>query len=220
MTDQPVAIFLVDDEPSVTDALAWMLDSVGIRAQAFNAPEQFLETFATVAGPCCIVLDLRMPGTSGLEVMEDVLARRSDVPITFLSAHGDIPTAVRTVKRGAFDFLQKPFEPQLFIDTVNRMMRMAANRFKMREAERLRQDRLSCLSPREAEVFSQLLDGKSSKEIGRHYDISPKTVDVHRTNIMHKLGVTSHRELIQQLRAPASGEAAESHSHIELNEGH
>lgn len=195
-------VYLLDDEPDVTRALSFMLASVGISARAFNRPDAFLAAFAHEDGAACFIVDLRMPGTGGIEVLEAVHARRPDVPVTFLSAHGDIAIAVRTMKLGAFDFLQKPFEPQAFLDTVNRMTRIAAERFAEREERRRADEKLACLSPRELEVMEQMVAGASSKEIGRVLGISPKTVDVHRTNVMRKLGIASNRELIRYARAP------------------
>lgn len=200
MMEHSVTIYLVDDEPSVTDSLTWMLRSVGIEALTYNSPIEFLKDLQNDRGPCCMVLDLRMPGMSGLEVMENVTKRRPDVPITFLSAHGDIPTAVRSVKLGAHDFLQKPFEPQLFIDTVNHMTRLALHRFKEIELKKVREERLKCLSARETELLEYLLTGSTSKDIARLYNISPKTVDVHRANIMRKLNISTYSELIRQFR--------------------
>ena len=196
-------VYLLDDEPDVTRALSFMLASVGISARSFNKPDEFLATFAHEDGAACFIVDLRMPGTGGIEVLEAVHARRPDVPVTFLSAHGDIAIAVRTMKLGAFDFLQKPFEPQAFLDTVNRMMRIAGERFAEREERRRTDEKLACLSPRELEVMEQMVTGASSKEIGRILGISPKTVDVHRTNVMRKLGIASNRELIRYARAPS-----------------
>ncbi len=198
-----VTVYLLDDEPDVTRALSFMLASVGIAARSFNAPEEFLDCFRREDGAACFILDLRMPGASGIEVLETVNALRPDVPVTFLSAHGDIAIAVRTMKLGAFDFLQKPFEPQAFLDTVNRMMRTAHQRFAAREEQRRAAEKLTALSPRELEVMEQMVTGASSKEIGRILGISPKTVDVHRTNVLRKLGVSSNRELIRYAREPA-----------------
>lgn len=196
-----VRIFLVDDEDDVTRGLSWLLESVGLQAQAFALAEPFLAALDAENLPACVVLDLRMPGLSGLEVMERLVQRRPDIPIVFLSAHGDIPSAVRAMKLGAFDFLQKPFNPQQFLDCIQRARRHALER----HGEWLRRcdydASLARLSAREREVLKQMLDGGSSKEIGRQLDISPKTVDVHRANILRKLEIGSARELSSRFRA-------------------
>lgn len=205
--ESEVRIFLVDDEPDVTRGLSWLLESVGLGAESFSEPHRFLETLAAHDGPACAVLDLRMPGLSGLDVMERLVKLRPDLPIVFLSAHGDVPTAVRAMKLGAFDFLQKPFNPQQFLECVQRARRQAVERYADWLKRRDYDSSLSRLSGREREVLELMLDGGSSKEIGRKLDISPKTVDVHRANILRKLEVSSARELTSRFRAALSGPA-------------
>jgi two-component system, LuxR family, response regulator FixJ len=197
---QDVRIYLVDDEPDVTRGLSWLLESVDLKAEAHHRADPFLSSLAQHAGPACAVLDLRMPGLSGIEVMERLVARRPDVPIIFLSAHGDVPSAVRAMKLGAFDFLQKPFNPQQFIECINRARQGAVERHAEWLKRRDYDESLARLSGREREVLELMLDGGSSKEIGRRLDISPKTVDVHRANILRKLGVANARELTSRFR--------------------
>lgn len=196
-----VRIFLVDDEPDVTRGLSWLLESVNLKAEAHQQAESFLLSLGAHDGPACAVLDLRMPGLSGIEVMERMVARRPDVPIIFLSAHGDVPSAVRAMKLGAFDFLQKPFNPQQFLECINRASQGAVERHAEWLKRRDYDDSLARLSGREREVLELMLDGGSSKEIGRKLDISPKTVDVHRANILRKLEVANARELTSRFRA-------------------
>ncbi|HKY90481.1 MAG TPA: response regulator, partial [Nevskiaceae bacterium] len=180
--------------------LAWLLDSVAVPNRPFNDTQAFLAALDGFEDPACVVLDLRMPGASGIEVMERLQQRRPDLPIIFLSAHGDVPSAVRAMKLGAVDFLQKPFNPQQFLDCVNRATALA----RTRHAEWLkRQDygnSVARLSPREREVLDRILEGASSKEIARSLDISPKTVDVHRANVLRKLNAVSARELATRFR--------------------
>ena len=201
--EAPVQIFLVDDEPDVTRGLCWLLESVGLAGQAFQIADDFLKTLVLTQGPACAVLDLRMPGLSGIEVMERMAARRPDVPIIFLSAHGDVPSAVRAMKLGAFDFLQKPFNPQQFLECINRATRVAAERYADWCKRRDYDESLARLSAREREVMEHTMTGRSSKEIGRALSISPKTVDVHRANILRKLEVGTARELASRFRAAA-----------------
>lgn len=198
MNDVSPSIFLVDDDQSVTDSLAWMLESVRLHATAFNDPVEFVRFLDGFDGPACVVLDMRMGEMGGLEVLQHIIARRKDMPVTLLSAHGDVPIAVRSMKIGAFDFLQKPFDPQSFLDTVNQMLRKARELYSERKEERERHELLSDLSAREGEIFSFLLQGLSSKEIAKNINISPKTVDIHRANILKKLGLVSYRDLIQR----------------------
>lgn len=198
-----VRIFLVDDEIDVTRGLSWLLESVSLPSTAHNAAEPFLAELFGHQGPACAVLDLRMPGLSGIEVMERVTPRRPDVPIIFLSAHGDVPSAVRAMKLGAVDFLQKPFNPQQFLECINRAIRAAGERHAEWLARRDYDSSLARLSAREREVMDHTLAGRSSKEIGRELSISPKTVDVHRANILRKLEVGTARELASRFRAAA-----------------
>jgi FixJ family two-component response regulator len=195
-----VQIFLVDDEPDVTRGLAWLLDSVSIANRTFNDAEAFLAALEDFEDPGCVVLDLRMPGASGIEVMERLQRRRPDLPILFLSAHGDVPSAVRAMKLGAVDFLQKPFNPQQFLDCVNRATALARTRHADWMKRRDYGNSLARLSRREREVLDRILEGESSKEIARTLSISPKTVDVHRANVLRKLGALSARELASRFR--------------------
>lgn len=191
-------IFLVDDDQSITESLSWMLESVKLRPATYNDPKEFLEAFTEFVGPACIVLDMRMAGMGGVEVLQQVIQMRQDTPVTLLSAHGDIPIAVKSMKLGAFDFLQKPCDPQLFLDTVNSMLRHAEKLFAQAEEGRIKDSVVSKLSPREADVFDFLVQGRSSKEIAIELNISPKTVDIHRSNILKKFEVTSYRDLIHR----------------------
>jgi two-component system response regulator FixJ len=197
---QEVRIYLVDDEPDVTRGLSWLLESVDLKAEAHHRADPFLSSLAEHPGPACAVLDLRMPGLSGIEVMERLVARRPDIPIIFLSAHGDVPSAVRAMKLGAFDFLQKPFNPQQFLECINRARQSAVERHVEWLKRRDYDESLARLSAREREVLEWMLEGGSSKEIGRRLDISPKTVDVHRANILRKLEVANARELTSRFR--------------------
>lgn len=198
-----VRIFLVDDEIDVTRGLSWLLESVSLKSTAYNLAEPFLAELFAHEGPACAVLDLRMPGLSGIEIMERLTPRRPDVPIIFLSAHGDVPSAVRAMKLGAVDFLQKPFNPQQFLECINRATRAAEERHAGWLKRRDYDESLARLSAREREVMERTLAGRSSKEIGRELDISPKTVDVHRANILRKLEVSTARELASRFRAAA-----------------
>lgn len=211
MNPAPVQVFLVDDEPDVTRGLCWLLESVDIPAQAFASAAGFLAMLEEHRGPACIVLDLRMPGLTGLELMERVVRIRPDIPVIFLSAHGDVPSAVRAMKLGAYDFLQKPFNPQGFLECINRCSQLARQRYDDMLGERSYNEHLARLSPREREILDHLLEGASSKEIGRLLDISHKTVEVHRANVLRKFEVTSSRELEIRFRGLArrlSGERA------------
>lgn len=180
-----VQVFLVDDESTVTDALMWLLESVKIPSRSFDSADDFRQALRDARGPVCAVLDLRMPGVSGLELQQQLI----DDPLIFLSAHGDVPAAVNAMQQGAIDFLQKPVNAQAFLHSINRIVRQARERFRSRQRDLGIRQQLDRLSARELEVLDGLLDGRTSKEIARLLDISPKTVDVHRASVMRKLGV-------------------------------
>jgi FixJ family two-component response regulator len=206
-----VEVFLVDDETDVTDALAWLLDSVKIRSRAFPSASAFLQALGGFEGVACAVVDLRMPEMSGLELQSRVLEAGHDLPLIFLTAHGDIPAAVNAMQAGATDFIQKPFNPDKFLASVQRAMRLASERHAKRAVDLEIRRLVEQLSSREQEVLDSLLDGRTSKEIAAALGISPKTVDVHRANVMKKMGVTSSAELIR-LVGQSSRSKPRSHS--------
>jgi two-component system, LuxR family, response regulator FixJ len=194
---EPVQILLVDDERDVTDALMWLLESVNIQSRAFSSASEFLAALPTIRGPVCAVFDLRMPEMSGLELQQRLLDENLDIPLIFLTAHGDVPAAVTAMQTGAVDFVQKPFNPQGFLASINRISRLARERHAHRQLEHAFREQLARLSTREREVLDGLLDGRTSKEIARLLNISPKTVDVHRANLLRKMMVNSGAELVR-----------------------
>lgn len=205
MSTEPVQVFLVDDERDVTDGLMWLLDSVKIPSRAFSNAEDFLAVAKKTTGPACAVLDLRMADTSGLALQRRMLEDGLQLPLIFLSAHGDVPAAVTAIQHGAIDFLEKPFKPQAFLDAVNRLMRIARERHEQKAQENDFKESVKKLSARETEVLGQLIEGRTSKETAQILHISPKTVDVHRASIMRKMLVTSIGELqrlIGRLQGP------------------
>ncbi len=175
---------------------------MGIEAVACDDGRAFLDALSAHTGPACAVLDLRMPGMTGLEVIETLVAERRLIPIVMLTAHGDVESAVRAMKLGALDFLQKPFAPDTFVAVVRRAIEGARERHAQGLAERERGALLDRLSTRERELLPLLLDGASSKEIARRFALSPRTVDVHRASILGKAGAATMRELTARLRAP------------------
>lgn len=207
MNTEPVQVFLVDDERDVTDGLMWLLDSVKIPSRAFSNAEDFLAVARKTTGPACAVLDLRMAETSGLALQRRMLEDGLQLPLIFLSAHGDVPAAVTAIQHGAIDFLEKPFKPQAFLDAVNRLMRIARERHEQNAQENDFKESVKKLSARETEVLGRLIEGRTSKETAQILQISPKTVDVHRASIMRKMMVTSIGELqrlIGRLQGPKS----------------
>jgi FixJ family two-component response regulator len=192
-----VQVFLVDDERDVTNALMWLLESVKIPSRSFDNGDDFRQALRDAQGPVCAVLDLRMPGISGLELQQKLNEEGLDIPLIFLSAHGDVPAAVNAMRHGAVDFLQKPFNSQAFLDSVNRIVRLARDRYQSK-LQRLSVSRqLERLSARELDVLDGLLGGKTSKQLARDLGLSPKTIDTHRASVMRKLQVASNAELVK-----------------------
>lgn len=195
-----VTVFLVDDEPDVATALVWLLDSVKISTCALPSGAAMLEALSTLNGPACAVLDLRMPEMSGLELLQRMNELGHRIPVLFLSAHGDVPAAVNAMQLGAIDFLQKPFNSQAFLNSVNRAIKLAREVWEQRTREINVESLLARLSDREKDILRTLLLGQTSKEIARTLGISPKTVDVHRANVMRKLEAATYRDLVNKLR--------------------
>ena len=195
-----VTVFLVDDEPEVAAALVWLLDSVKITSRALPSGAALLQALATLNGPACAVLDLRMPEMSGLELLQRMNELGHRIPVLFLSAHGDVPAAVNAMQLGAIDFLQKPFNSQAFLNSVNRAIRLAREAWEQRAREIDTLSRLARLSEREKDVLRALLLGQTSKEIAKTLGISPKTVDVHRANVMRKFEASTYRDLLNKIR--------------------
>lgn len=202
-------VFLVDDDEAVRDALQALVSANGLAARAFASAEAFLEA-CRPEDPGCLLLDIRMPGMSGLKLQDVLWARRIRLPIIFISAHGDVPTVVDTVKKGALHFIEKPFEDHLLMHYVNEALRLDRQARLQAEADAAMESRLALLTARERQVLDRVLGGKTSREICAELFISVKTVDFHRGRIMHKLQIGSLRELfpIQSYLAKQAGALA------------
>jgi len=192
-------VFVVDDDEAVRDALAMLFRTAGLEAVCFDSAAAFLKN-PQLRRPCCLVLDIRMPGLTGLQ-LQDVLAERGvRLPILFITGHGDVPMAVRAMRNGAFDFVEKPFDDaQLLVQVLDALEHPAASG---RATPRPTREKLDELSEREREVLDCVLEGKPSRQIGEELFISVKTVDFHRARIMQKLGVRSAAELFRFCLAP------------------
>jgi FixJ family two-component response regulator len=193
--DEPT-VFVVDDEAAVRSSLRWLLESIKLKVEAFDSAENFLSSM-TADRPGCIVLDVRMPGMSGPELMDVLVERHVTTPIIFLSAHGDVPLAVRTIKGGAVDFLQKPYNNQQFLERVRQALELDAKNRERRKVHGDTASRIEALSAREREILDLVVEGSSNKVIGRALGISYKTVEAHRARLMRKMGVSSFAELMQ-----------------------
>ena len=199
-------VYIVDDDASVREALAWLLRSRRLPSESFDSAEAFdamLQKRPPQRQPCCLLLDVRMPGMSGLALF-DVLTARGDLatmPVIFLTGHADVPTAVDTVKRGAFDFCEKPFSDNALVDRIEQALAQSSERLaQVRERSNV-QVRLSELTERERDVMDLVVAGLPNKLIADQLDISVRTVEVHRSRMFDKMQVKSAVELANLLRA-------------------
>ncbi len=189
-------VFIVDDDEAVRDSLRWLLEANGYHVSAFSSAESFLSAFdEKTAG--VLIVDVRMPGMSGLELQEQLIARKSSMPIVFITGHGDVPMAVSTIKKGAIDFLEKPFDETDLREIVARMFEQANQRLIQAKAQREHEAMLGRLTAREQQVLERIVAGRLNKQIADDLGISIKTVEAHRANIMEKLQVTTVADLMK-----------------------
>src|SRR5512134_1725982 len=197
-------VFIVDDDEAIRDSLAWLLRTRGLTAQAYGSAEEFLEACNRDARGC-LVLDMRMPGMSGLELHEKLLERGCTLPVIFLTGHADVPMAVAAIKRGAFDFVEKPFNDNALVDLVIKGIEHDARSRAQRAEKATVASRLAQLTPREREVMDLILAGRLNKLIADELNISMRTVEVHRARVLEKMGVRSAVELAQLVGPRNSG---------------
>jgi two-component system response regulator FixJ len=198
MLPEDARVFVVDDDAGVLNSLAFLLRTVGIRTETFASAQEFLQRYDPGA-PGCLVLDVRMPVMSGLELQEKLREMGSTLPIIFLTAHGDVPMAVKAVQSGAVDFLQKPFHDQELIDKIQRAMEADA---RSRDAVAGQQEvelRLGSLTPRERQVLDAVVAGMANKVIATELGVSQRTVEIHRARGMKKMGAESLAQLVHMM---------------------
>jgi two-component system, LuxR family, response regulator FixJ len=189
-------VFVVDNDPSMRASLAWLLEAAGLRVGSFESAEDFLAHYRPEQ-PGCLVLDVRLPGMSGVILQEELVRREIKLPVIIITGYADVDTAVRVLKLGAFDFIEKPLADDVLLERIRQAMALDEFRRRARaERERLTA-RLSCLTAREREVFDQVVHGKANKVVAIEFGISEKTVEAHRARVMHKLGATSLAELVR-----------------------
>ncbi|WP_455201109.1 response regulator transcription factor [Kaarinaea lacus] len=189
-----VAVYIVDDDAAVRDSLDLLMQSVGLNATCFASAQAFLESYDT-SKPGCLILDVRMPEMSGLELQRVLNEKKIQLPIIIITGHGDVPIAVRAMKAGAMDVLEKPFNDQALLDAITKAIDKSSEAFEEQNHRVKFQLRAEHLSPREREIMDLLILGKGSKAIAAQLGISSKTVDVHRIHIMEKMEVKTVVEL-------------------------
>lgn len=191
---------IVDDDPAVRDALQWLLQSRGVASRTWASATEFL-AIADRELCGCVLLDVRMPGMSGIELFDRLRAMQIPLPVIFLTGHGDVPMAVQALKDGAFDFIEKPYDDNALVDKVLAAIAHDAKRGARESALRALEHKLTQLTQREQEVMHRVLAGKLNKVIADELGIAMRTVEVHRSRIFEKMGVRSAVELSQLLKA-------------------
>jgi len=192
----PPTAYVVDDDESIRTLWRWLLESNGIAVQTFATAKEFIDAYSQ-GGPGCLVLDLRLPGMSGLELQEYLRQRDVAIPIVFVTGHGDVPSAVHAIKGGAVDFIQKPFGYREVVQIIRRALERDAQLREQRARRSEYEERVATLSDREREVMLRVIEGKLNKVIADELEISVKTVEFHRAKVMEKMGVGSVAALVQ-----------------------
>ncbi len=189
-------VYVIDDDEAMRDSLNFLLDASGFEVTLFETAQQFLDRLPALAFGC-VVSDVRMPGIDGIELLKQLKALQSTFPIVVMTGHGDVPLAVEAMKLGALDFLEKPFDDDRLIGMVETAIRQAEPAAKSEAVTHDIAARVATLSPRERQVMDGLIAGLSNKLIAREYDISPRTIEVYRANVMTKMQANSLSELVR-----------------------
>lgn len=195
-TKHTQTVFVVDDDPAMRDAMATLLQTTGLPTRTFASAREFLDTFHPETRGC-LLLDVRMPDMSGLELHRHLSSQGATIPVILVTAHGDVPMAVQAIKEGAFDFIEKPFHEERLLQRVHACLATDTELASQEESQSAARERLEQLSARELEVLDGIMAGQQSKVIAEKLGISPRTVDVHRTNILKKAQVRSVAELVR-----------------------
>ena len=189
-------VYVVDDDEAVRDSLQWLLEGKGYRVRCFESAESFLGRYDP-REVACLLVDIRMGGMTGLELQDRLVEIRSPLPIVFITGHGDVPMAVETMKKGAMDFIQKPFKEDQLVSLVERMLEQAKDAFAEHQSEANRCALMARLTLRESQVLERIVAGRLNKQIADDLGISIKTVEAHRANIMEKLNANTVADLLK-----------------------
>ena len=196
MTPKKGTVYVVDDDEGVRDSLQWLLEGKDYRVRCFDSAENFLSRY-DAREVACLIVDIRMGGMTGLELQDRLIERKSPLPIVFITGHGDVPMAVDTMKKGAMDFIQKPFQEDALVNLVDRMLAQAREAFSDHQQSASRDALLAKLTSREAQVLERIVAGRLNKQIADDLGISIKTVEAHRANIMEKLNANTVADLLK-----------------------
>lgn len=200
MTEVDQTIFVVEDDEAVRDSLALLLKSEGLPVRTFKSGTAFLEEWSpAMAG--CVVLDIRMPGMDGMAVHKALNERQSLLPVIFVTGHGDVPLAVEAMRQGAFDFIEKPYREGALLEKVQAALAQDAEQRKVLNQQQLIIDRIRSMTPREREIMDRMIAGQANKVIAIELEISQRTVEIHRSRVMHKMGTHSLAQLVRMFLA-------------------
>jgi two-component system response regulator FixJ len=190
-------VFVVDDDDAMRASLCWLIGSVDLPVESFASAADFLETYD--GRPGCLVLDVRMPGMSGLDLQNELRTRAITIPVIFITGHGDVPMAMRAVKAGALDFFEKPFSHQELLDRIQEALGRDADQRRQQAAHARIESHWERLTPREREVAELLVDGRSNRAVAERLGISVRTVEVHRAHVMEKMQAGGLADLVQMV---------------------
>jgi RNA polymerase sigma factor (sigma-70 family) len=198
-------VFVVDDDQAMRSSLQWLIESVGLSVESFASADEFLRSYYPGRAGC-LLLDVRMPGMSGLELQDYLNQHQIEIPVIIITGHGDVHMAVRAMKSGAVDFIEKPFNDEMLLDAIRNALTLDDRRREQRSAKAAIAERLEQLTPREYEVMEMVTSGKSNKEIANVLGVSAKTVEAHRARVMEKMQAGSLAELVRMaISATESG---------------
>ncbi|MCU7942362.1 MAG: response regulator transcription factor [Candidatus Thiodiazotropha sp. (ex Cardiolucina cf. quadrata)] len=193
---KPPTVFVVDDDQAMRNSLKWLIESVSMQVETFDSADAFIKSYYPGRSGC-LLLDVRMPGMSGLELQEYLRANQIAIPVIIITGHGDVPMAVRAMKSGAVDFIEKPFNDELLLESIRYALALDVKQRDMQKQRAEIATRLARLTPREHEVMVMVTNGKANKEIASGLGVSAKTVEAHRARVMEKMQANSLAELVR-----------------------
>ncbi|MBW9266569.1 MAG: response regulator transcription factor [Candidatus Thiodiazotropha sp. (ex. Lucinisca nassula)] len=193
---KPPTVFVVDDDQAMRNSLKWLIESVSMQVETFESADAFIKSYYPGRSGC-LLLDVRMPGMSGLELQEYLRANQIAIPVIIITGHGDVPMAVRAMKSGAVDFIEKPFNDEMLLESIRHALALDVKQRDMQKQRAEIATRLARLTPREHEVMVMVTNGKANKEIASSLGVSAKTVEAHRARVMEKMQANSLAELVR-----------------------
>jgi len=193
-------VFVIDDDPALRDSLRWLIESLQYPVETFESAQEFLDSYEC-GKPGCLLLDVRLPGMSGLQLQKKLNEMQADLPVIIITGHGDVPMAVRALQAGAMHFLEKPFRDQELLDSVQEALELDQRNRGQQALKQSILDHIEKLTPREYEIMKDIVRGQTNRAIGEKHGISVKTVEVHRTRVMSKMQAESLPDLVRMVLA-------------------